>query len=152
MRRAAAIIAVILPAAAVAQDGSVCLQSIYSPELRIEVTEVRDIGQGMVQELSRGTRETSGTERISFQHCASGQAINAVMSAWDENGSMVLVNPRDIMMRAMESANTFSLAEVVAMMTEAGADADLSTWDRETCGCAQFYPEARGGKSPWVAP
>jgi hypothetical protein len=134
-----------------AQGADICRQSIYSQDLHIEVIEVRDIGQGMVQELSRGSRETSGSERISFQHCASGQAINAVVSTWDENGSPVLPNPRDIMMMAMESATTYTMAEIVSQMTAAGVDANLATWDRETCGCAVFYPQARGNKSPWSA-
>jgi hypothetical protein len=153
MRGTAAIIAVMLPVAAVAQDGSVCLQSIYSPEMRIEVTEVRDIGQGMVQELSTGTRETSGSDRVAFQHCATGQYVSAVMATWDASGSALApANPYDIMMLAMESPTAITLAEVVERMVAAGVDAELNTWDRETCGCAQFYPEARGDKSPWVAP
>jgi hypothetical protein len=142
----------LLPAAAMAQDARVCLESIYSQDLHIEVTDVRDIGQGFVQQLSTGSRPTSGSERIAYEHCASGQAISAVMSTWDENGRPVLPNPQDIMMSAMGSTATFSMADVVAQMTAAGVDARLMTLTRETCGCAVFYPEARGDKTPWVAP
>jgi hypothetical protein len=149
MRAAAALIALLLPASTLAQDASVCLQSIYSVDLHIVVNEVRDIGQGMVQQLSTGSRPTSGSERIAFEHCASGQAINAVMSTWDENGHpLPPANPYDIMMMAMESATTFSMGDVVAQMTAAGVDAELMTLTVETCGCAVFYPEALGSKTP----
>jgi hypothetical protein len=153
MRAAFALTFVLLPATGMAQDGSTCRQSIFSQDLRIEVTDVQDLGAGIVQQTSQGVRETSGSERVAFQHCASGQAINAVLATWDESGRVAApANPVDIMMAAMQSPDSLSLTDIVAEMTAAGVDAEVTTWDRETCGCALFYPAARGDKSPWVAP
>jgi hypothetical protein len=150
MRAAAAMIALLLPVPVLAQDADRCWQSVVAQDLRIEVTGVRDVGHGFVQEMSRESRRTSGAERISFQHCASGQTITAVMSTWDENGSpLAPANPHDIMMMAMESSRTFAMGDVVAQMTAAGVDARLFTTTVETCGCALFYPEARGDKTAW---
>lgn len=143
-------VTLVLPVQAVALDAGACIRSVVSDDFRIEVTEVRDIGQGMVLEGSIGTGDGYGSDRISFQHCESGQAIRAVSSTWDANGSVLPpANPYDIMMMAMESPETITLSAIADQMVAAGVDAELNTWDRETCGCAVFYPEARGDKAPW---
>ena len=52
---------------------------------------------------------------------------------------------------ATPSPASFSLEDVVQKLTDAGVSAELTKTGDETCGCAAFYPEWRGGKVGWGA-
>lgn len=141
-------LALAVPCAAAAQAPVAC-----HPDQATQIADAPvDLGEGVVyQYLYPGTAAVPDSV-VLFTDCASGVKIAAALPELSDGTRRTVDEVALIMSTALTSGQTFTVDEVVAAMTQAGAPAQLRSSPREDCACALYYPEMRGDKEPWVAP
>jgi hypothetical protein len=109
---------------------------------------VQDLGQGIVATEYRYEYRHHGERGVYFDHCGSGQGFFVLTRQWQDDDVRTLdLDPYAVVRAAMASDRAMTMAEVAAMFGgSARLDAPVET---EVCGCAAFYPEARGARAPY---
>ncbi len=143
-----------LPAAAAAQ-GDECIVHATTTTPRGEMSHFsadasRDLGGGLVAQSLHAGSEGDVSTHVNFHHCASGGFIRATVSrSTDGEAYSAPTDPADLVREAIASPVTFDLEGVVELLRSRGIEAELLPSEFESCGCAVFYPELVGDKTPW---
>jgi hypothetical protein len=114
-----------------------------------------DLGGGWVGEgwsVTSAAGVESGTD---VSHCPSGNMLRVSESVVGADGAVTRAATAlavDVFREAIASPETISVDVLVADLAAGGAvsEAVPGFLGLETCGCAVFYPEARGEKEPWA--
>lgn len=109
-------------------------------------------GQGLVaQGWSTESPPFSGARGMSIEHCASGAGLNVTAQVWGEYGTTPeeVLNPLDVLRAAMASPEQITFDDLAARYQAEGMWVERTSSTGESCGCAAFYPELRGTKTPW---
>ncbi|MEO8242941.1 MAG: hypothetical protein ABI832_11535 [bacterium] len=111
---------------------------------------VTDMGQGMVMQAYGSRSVWSSDTEVKFTLCASGQTLASVSQTNTEQDSWSSpVNYFEVMRDAIASPQSFTLKDMESQIRAAGGNALFYSADTEACGCAAFYPNLRGTKTPW---
>jgi hypothetical protein len=143
-----------LPAASIAAEPEECVRSTTGfgrlGLTHLSVDLPRDLGGGFVEQHFHSGADGEVSTHANLDHCESGFSIRATMSRSNDSGTYEApTNPADLLREAISSPETFELEEVVEMLRSHGIEAETRSSELESCGCAAFYPELRGPKTPW---
>lgn len=132
------------------QDGEAQAVVLGGPEVlwRSETGPAINMGQGLVAQEVFSDWVSHASREIQFQHCESGRTLVVLTRSLQAPDINVVVEPDPyaVMRDALLSDYVFTLAEVAGMFSWARVVGSDGT---ESCGCAVFYPEQRGAKTPF---
>ena len=139
-----------LPLPAAALDLGMCDMYVQNGDESFSTEPAEDLGGGIVMQEQIHRNGGAGSNEQSFEHCASGKAIRAVyLSSGGQETIKADINPAELVRKAIAAKRVVSLQQLTSQMNRAGAAATLTDSNTETCGCARFYPDLRGTKTPW---
>ena len=109
---------------------------------------VVDLGGGMVATRYGDDGGDFGEEGMTIDHCASGRGFRVITRLWGTDSSDMTLDqdPIAYVQAAQASSKAFSLEDLASTLRTGM----LYGPDGETCGCAAFYPELRGDRSPAI--
>lgn len=143
-----------LPVGALALEPQECARSLTGfgrlGLTHLSAEAARDLGGGFVEQHFHSGAEGEVSTHADFEHCATGRSIRATISrTTDQEAYEAPVDPSDLVREAIGSSDTYTLEEVVELLRSRGIEAETVASDFESCGCAVFYPELVGSKTPW---
>lgn len=146
--------AALSPISAAALDRTDCVFDTREGSVVVSSNFVNDVGQGfVVQTYQYSDRPNSSIDII--DHCPTGQRITADLANIGDylvTAETPLPTPREVLEDAMAASQVYSFEDVRALIEASGTPATLATLAMESCGCAVFYPQARGNRTPWSRP
>jgi hypothetical protein len=151
------VLAMALPGVAVAQTAAEC--GALAPEPAGEngfMTHAvpADIGGGWVAQDWAFDGDVGGQTGVDLMHCETDNMLRVVERATGPDGAVVqdaTIDAEAVFRAAVASPDVISIDDIVAGFREGGASvAPMEPDGRENCGCAVFYPEARGDKRAWA--
>lgn len=143
-----------LPVGALALEPQECARSVTGfgehGLTHLSVDMPRDLGGGFVEQHLHSGAEGEVSTHANIEHCATGSFIRATVSRSTGSESYEApADPAELVREAIGSPDTFTLDEVVELLRSRGIEAEMISTDFESCGCAVFYPELVGDKTPW---
>ena len=108
-----------------------------------------DLGEGRVMWRDWWSQEGTATD-LTIMDCESGKALKARVAEDNMNARSPFDRTEDAMgviARHESGSRVFATLErIAADLSKIARDVRIATTTNETCACAAFYPEARGGK------
>ena len=144
-----------LPVAVAAEDGDQCILrgTTLTEEGQMghfSDDAPRDIGNGFIVYHRERSEIGLDSTTAQIEHCATGRSIYANLSRLNaEDIYQASADPTQLVREAIASSEVLGLEEVVTLLRSRGIEAETSSSEFESCGCAVFYPELVGGKMPW---
>lgn len=115
--------------------------------------EHKDVGGGIVSYEQSFLEPHSGVTQHVVEGCRSGQRLITIMQQIKDGNAIdrrTEVRAAFAVVSASEAA--FDFSDIKARMEQIGAKSDLTRWNKQSCACAQAYPELRLGKDAYEAP
>ena len=115
---------------------------------KYSVWDARNVEGGFVTYV--GEDEAAEKAVVVLEHCKSGKALvaNAVSGDNDEAPDYV-DNVRDAVGDFAYTENEYTMNQIRAGLRERGIKSRIKTLKSESCGCANYYPELRGKRTPY---
>mgnify|MGYP006280283903 CR=1 FL=1 len=110
-----------------------------------------DLGEGFVAQHYFGEATDEVPDAfVLITECATGTRLIAAMPEIDGE-RRTAEEIIGLMREALALDEPLTGQRIAAALTRSGAPAQLRSATTETCGCAAFYPDALGNKTPWSA-
>jgi len=128
--------------------GETTLRSWHGPAV--------DLGGGWVMQAYEFASEYGTQFGSKVVSCAPGTALTVVERAVSPDDKVLLAAGKSagtVFRKAIAAPESIPLSKVIAELESAGARVGedlLQPATFESCACAVFYPELRGGKIPWA--
>ncbi|EAR50423.1 NADH dehydrogenase subunit J [Oceanicola granulosus HTCC2516] len=149
--RSATLALLCLPVTAAAQAADP-LQCVRGGDVPLGHAPV-DLGDGLVaQEHFAGSVDEVPDGVVDFAHCESGGRLLVALPPGEDGTRPQADDVIAVMQGAMAEDEEIPVERLATYFTSVGAPAQVRVSDAETCGCAVFYPDAVGDKTPWSAP
>ncbi len=112
------------------------------------VWDARNVEGGFVTYV--GEDDPSRKAIVVLEHCKSGKAlvVNAISSD-DDAAPNHVDNVRDAMDDFVYAQAPYTMKQIKSGLKGRGISSRIKTLKAESCGCANFYPEQRGKRTPY---
>ncbi|MGC1495171.1 MAG: hypothetical protein WA790_05130 [Sulfitobacter sp.] len=112
------------------------------------VWDARNVEGGFVTYV--GEDEAGQKAIVVLEHCKSGKALvaNAVSGDTDEAADYI-DNVRDAVDDYVYTQSQHTMKQIKAGLRTRGIKSRIKTIKAESCGCATYYPDQRGSRTPY---